>query len=303
VAAQQTSVAILVADVSKVPLVNAEVHLVDRSSKAEKVQVTGSSGAAVFEVNAGSYRLLVTKPGFRSLVMPDLDVKQGEHRHFNFILEVNECYAHPCGDADPVSPSFEPENSKLGDLEVKDEGPQDYCSLRVRVVAPNGVLFPVDVTVYERNGRKIEREQTPPDAAQFCDLGISPVKVVVGTKGCHEITMDEVQNYWREPYTLTVTYDPEHCIHESPPPPKPLCKILFRISDTHGEWIDKASITFKTPLFENLETDSAGRALLTTDLGKNIRGIASAPGYTSKAFSVSCGESDEYEKALSLVKR
>ena len=180
---------------------------------------------------------------------------------------------------------------------------QDYCSLRVRVLAPNGKPFPVYVTVYEKSGRVIEKEQAPPDDVQFCDLGILPVKVVIGPKGCHEITVDDVRNYWREPYTLAVTYDPEHCMRELLPPPQPICEVLLRISGLTGEWVDKATVTFQKPSLQPLRTDSAGRALLIAGLSKNIKALATAPGYVSKAFSVACTKPGEYENLVRLSKK
>lgn len=86
------------------------------------------------------------------------------------------------------------------------------------------------------------------------------MKVVVGTKGCHEITVDDDRNYWREPCTLTVTYDPEHCMRESVPLPN--CEALFRISGPSGEPIDKATVKFDKPSLQRLQADAAGRALL-----------------------------------------
>ncbi len=179
---------------------------------------------------------------------------------------------------------------------------KDYCSLKVRVVSPDGRQFPVSVTVYEQSGRKIEKEQAPPHDLQFCDLGILPVKVVVGDSGCHEIVVRDVRNYWQEPYTLKVTYDPERCIRELPPPPEPLCEILFRISDSDGRWIDKAAVKFDQPSLGHLQTDSAGRALLVVGLENRIRGSVSAQGYAPREFSIGCSRSGEYEKNLTLTK-
>jgi hypothetical protein len=180
---------------------------------------------------------------------------------------------------------------------------QDYCSLKVRVLSLDGKKFPIDVVVYEKNGRKIEKEQAPPEDVLFCDLGILPVKVVVGTKGCHEIVGHEVRNYWQEPYTLTVTYDPEHCMRELPPPPEPLCSVLFRISGASGEWLDKATVKFEKSSLKQLQTDNSGRAFLVSGLDKDILGTASAPGYVSKRFSIGCSKQGEYESIVKLIKK
>jgi hypothetical protein len=113
----------------------------------------------------------------------------------------------------------------------------------------------------------------------------------------------DVRNYWQEPYTLTVTYDPEHCMRELGPPPKPLCEVLFRISGSGGVWLNKATVKFDKPLLKQLETDSAGRALLLTGLEESIRGSVSAPGYISKEVSIGCKEPGEYEKVVTLTKK
>jgi hypothetical protein len=180
---------------------------------------------------------------------------------------------------------------------------KDYCSLKVRVVTPDGRQFPVSVTVYEQSGRKIEKEQAPPHDLQFCDLGILPVKVVVGDSGCHEIVVRDVRNYWQEPYTLKVTYDPEHCMRELPPLPQPLCEVLFRISGSDGGWIDKAAVIFDQPSLGRLQTDSAGRALLVARLENRIRGSVSARGFALREFSIDCSKSGEYENNLTLTKK
>lgn len=86
------------------------------------------------------------------------------------------------------------------------------------------------------------------------------MKVVVGTKGCHRIAVDDDRNYWREPYTLTLTYDPEHGMRESVPLPN--CGALFRISGPSGDWIDRATVRFDKPSLQRLQGDAAGRALL-----------------------------------------
>jgi len=130
-----------------------------------------------------------------------------------------------------------------------------------------------------------------------------PVKVVVGDSGCHEIVVRDVRNYWQEPYTLKVTYDSEHCMRDLPHPPKPLCEVLFRISGSDGGWIDKAAVKFDQPTLEQLQTDSAGRALLVAGLENRIRGSVSAQGYAPREFSIDCSKSGEYEKNLTLTKK
>ncbi len=122
---------------------------------------------------------------------------------------------------------------------------KDYCSLRVRVLAPNGQRPLVLVTVYEKSGRKVEKRQGPSEDLQFCDLGIEPVTVVVGLKGCNQVVINDVPLSWQEPYTLKVIHDYVSCMREEGPPPKPVCEVLLRIArhrrkvDRQGDFEDR----------------------------------------------------------------
>jgi hypothetical protein len=180
---------------------------------------------------------------------------------------------------------------------------QDYCSLKVRVLTPAGQRLEVPVTVYEGNGRKIDKDQELTKDVEFCDLGISPVKVVVGLKGCNEIVINDVPLSWKEPYTLKVTYDYKPCERELPLPPVPLCEVLFRVRDTDGKWIDKAKINVDEPHKSQLQTDGAGRGHVLVKVKQPLRGSVNASGYVAENFSVECSESGTQEKMLTLSKK
>jgi hypothetical protein len=180
---------------------------------------------------------------------------------------------------------------------------QDYCSLRVRVIAPDGRRFAdVLVAVNEPNGRTLEKWQKSKQDVEFCDLGVSPVTVTVGLKGCNPIVVNGVRLFWQEPYTLKVIYDMEHCMRETPPPPKLLCQILFRVRDSAGEWIKNAELKFANSVHSKFQTDNAGRALFSMGLNDQIQGTASAPEHATKTFSVTCSESEVREELLVLEK-
>jgi hypothetical protein len=110
-------VTIKVTDVSGAVLRNAEVHFVEHLSRAEKVQAIDGTGNARFELAPGDYELSVTSPGFKSLVMRDVEVKPGEHRQFDIVLKVQDCPPGSCGDVEP--PAYEPERARLKSLEIK----------------------------------------------------------------------------------------------------------------------------------------------------------------------------------------
>ena len=179
---------------------------------------------------------------------------------------------------------------------------QNYCSLRVSVLAPNGQRPEVPVEVREKNGRKIEKEQDITTDLQFCDLGILPVTVVVGLQGCNQVVINDVPLRWKEPYTLKVTYDPKLCMDHRVPPPTPYCEVLLRITGPDGKWISNATVAFDDPTRPQLRTDSAGRAFDLVKLNGILKGTVTAPGYAPKTFSVACSDVKSHEEILKLTK-
>jgi len=175
---------------------------------------------------------------------------------------------------------------------------QDYCSLKVRVLTPKGERPEALVAVQERNGRNLEKEQGLSDDVQFCDLGLLPVTVVVGLKGCNQIVVNDVPLSWREPYLLTVTWDFEPCLEEKPPAPVPVCEVLFRVSGPDGRWLDKATVSFDAPTRPPLQTDSSGRARTLISVDQRLEGSVSVPGNSPKKFSVGCSRSEPIHEEM-----
>jgi hypothetical protein len=151
---------------------------------------------------------------------------------------------------------------------------QDYCSLTVRVTAPNGR---VAVSVVEKNGRIQEQDQENSDL-RFCDLGGLPVTVKVGED------------------------DPVPCLHDLPRSPVPTCRIVFRVKDSTGEWVHGATINIAEPITKELRTDRFGRSSLLIKLGDSVTGNAINQ-QASANFKYQCrlGES-VHEIHLSLPK-
>ncbi len=111
---------------------------------------------------------------------------------------------------------------------------QDRCSLVIRVLAPDGLRPEVTITVRERNGRTEQKDQEDKDV-RFCDLGILPVEVKVGSDGmCNAVTVRNVPVSLDDTFLLNVTYDPVPCMEKPAPPPVPICQVLFRVSDSDG---------------------------------------------------------------------
>ena len=180
---------------------------------------------------------------------------------------------------------------------------QDYCSLIVRVAAPNGRRPRVEVSVVEKNGRVQEQDQEKSDL-RFCDLGGLPVTVKVGADGtCNQVIVREVPVAWEEPYFLRVVYDPVPCLLDPPRSPIPTCRIVFRVKDSTGQWAAGATIKIAEPITRELTTDRFGRSSLLMKLGDNLAGHATSQD-ASATFMYRCSIDDSvHEVGLSLQKR
>lgn len=72
------------------PVTNARVRFVARSSSSEREQTeqtTSETGMATVELKPGTFDLTVTSPEFGFLMMHDVEVKRGDHRQLNVVLE------------------------------------------------------------------------------------------------------------------------------------------------------------------------------------------------------------------------
>lgn len=179
---------------------------------------------------------------------------------------------------------------------------QEYCSLTVGVLAPNGLRPRVSITVQEKDGRIEDREQVSTDA-RFCDLGGLPVTVKVGDEGtCNQVIVRDVPVAWQEPYLLRVTYDPEPCLRDLPRPVNPACRVIFRVANPAGDWASKARIVVLGPRQLTLEADSLGRASFIVSPGQTVTGTAKSTGGAGAAkFAFQCDPGEPiYEARISL---
>ena len=179
----------------------------------------------------------------------------------------------------------------------------DYCSLAVRVLSADGKREEAIVSVKEKDGRITELGPTFSDVS-FCDLGIEPVTVKVGSDGtCNQVVVNGVPLTWGKQYLLAVTYDSGPCLVDRPPAPVPTCQELLRVSDTAGKWIGKAEVQFSEPQLKTRATDNAGRALFVLTSGQHGLGRVRASGYESREFSVSCSRLEPvHEELIKLTK-
>jgi hypothetical protein len=152
------------------------------------------------------------------------------------------------------------------------------CSLAVGVHLPDGRRLEVPISVVEENGRVEDKWQEPGEGdVMFCDLGILPVTVIVGSSGrCHQTTIRKVRLFWEETYRLVVTYDPLACPETVR---LPNCRVLFRVQDPLGNWIPGAHVSISSPVETNETTDVYGRASMVIRTATHLRGEVDAAGF------------------------
>jgi hypothetical protein len=163
-----------------------------------------------------------------------------------------------------------------------------YCSLKVIVVNPEGIEVEAAVRVTEPNGRILEQENKL-GGIEFCDLGVSPVTVAVGSEAaCNAVTVRNVKLRWRVTSVVKVIYDREACIQHPPPDPVPLCKILLRIADAQKHWLSGAQVKVSTPFQHTYTADEYGRVMLRSEYGPDLQGVVNLAGYSPKEFKFPC---------------
>jgi hypothetical protein len=120
----------------------------------------------------------------------------------------------------------------------------DYCSLIVKVTDPHGNEPEVAVSVRERDGR-FTRQDNAQGGVGFCNLGITPVEVTVGSPACNQTIVRNVPVDWAEERKITILYDPSPCMVDRPP--VAACAFLFRFVDTQGEPLSGARFEVEKP--------------------------------------------------------
>ncbi len=163
---------------------------------------------------------------------------------------------------------------------------QEYCSLIVNAVDPNGEqVHQGHVVVEEQNGRNISAEYRP-GGLRFCDLGITPVTITIGTPVCNQVTVRNVGLTWGKTVVVKVIYDGEACRHD--PGPAAACEILFRFADHEGDWIPGVSLSPSVDLTRPKESDTYGRLLINIVAGKEIKSMTQSSGYLPKEIHLTC---------------
>jgi hypothetical protein len=173
---------------------------------------------------------------------------------------------------------------------------QGHCSLNIKVVNPKDLEVEASITVTEKDGR-VHRKENKEGGAEFCDLGVRSVTVVVGKGPCHQVTVRDVQLSWGRTTNLRVTYDPEPCMRDRPPSPDPpSCDVMLRIIDKERRAIPGARAMIKVPFQLQITADQYGRVLLRAKYGPGLEGTVSQERYLPTELKFPCSRDHSLEE-------
>lgn len=160
---------------------------------------------------------------------------------------------------------------------------EPYCSLHVFISARESSLreeFPV--VVQESNGWR-SQVMTKGGLVKFCNLGVEPVTVTVGSEDCIQVVARNVRLYWKTTVPLRLTYDDAGCPDT---PPSTGCWFLYRFVGHNNEPIQAVSLTLAEGLTH--VSDDYGRVLIAIGVGRTVKAEGTAPGYKPVAPLVKC---------------
>jgi hypothetical protein len=136
-------------------------------------------------------------------------------------------------------------------------------------------------------------------SVSFCSLGILPVSVSVGDRGCNQVVVNNVPLRWQKSVNLQIIYDVGPCLAESIP--APACSMLIRVVDQAGQPVSGPTLAADEPHKVIMAGDAGGRVMVQVPLDKQLRALVYAPGYSGSDVLVACnGDNLYYERKVSL---
>jgi len=162
----------------------------------------------------------------------------------------------------------------------------DYCSLTVRVQDSQGLPVDVRVRVTKVDGSTLDDLTSDDGTVKFCDLGISPVTISLGSPHCNTLTIKNVHFRWRIEKTLVLTHDP--CYSEGGDALSASgCRVLIRAVDQNGVGLPGARVSLNLEGSIDL-TDGYGRTFFNIRDGAEVMGVVAKAGYSSGRFFFQC---------------
>lgn len=178
---------------------------------------------------------------------------------------------------------------------------QDYCSLIVQVVDPNGnPISGVSVALQEATGR-VESATAENGEARFCDLGVLGVAVSVGSSSGCQTVVRNLPLDWQLTRRIKMMYDRAPCLVDGPSPVL-LCSLLLRFTDGSGRWISGVGFNPGVPRSPNLRSDSYGRAMVRMANREELHVTTAKEGYLPEVIDLQCSSNLGRERIVTLRK-
>jgi hypothetical protein len=162
----------------------------------------------------------------------------------------------------------------------------EYCSLVVKVQDSKGVPVDVRVHITRSDGSVLDELTSEDGTARFCDLGVAPVTVSLGSAACKLLTLRNLYPEWRTERRLLVTYDPCHA-EGGDAIFSQACHVLIRAVDQDGVGLAGARVTLNLPARID-PTDRFGRAFFKLLYNDEVTGKVEKVGYGSGRFTFRC---------------
>jgi hypothetical protein len=177
----------------------------------------------------------------------------------------------------------------------------EYCSLVVKVQDSKGVPVDVRVHISKSDGSVLDELTSEDGTARFCDLGVAPVTVSLGSADCKLLTLRNVYPEWRTEKKLVVTYDPCHSEGGDAIPSR-ACHVLIRAVGQDGVGLPDARVTLNLPAKID-PTDRFGRAFFKLAHNVEVIGNVGKMGYINGHFSFRCvSDATAVDKVVVLKK-
>jgi hypothetical protein len=161
----------------------------------------------------------------------------------------------------------------------------DYCSLAVNVIDPSGREVNTRISVREQDGNVTEHENVQ-GGAKFCNLGITPVTVTVGSPSCNQTIVRNVPVSWGTERRVTVLYDRSPCMIDEPP--VAACQFLLRFVDAAGEPMIGVRFEMQKPEKQSLKGDRFGRVLVRIPASQEMHGVATHRAFLPAEVTLPC---------------
>lgn len=174
----------------------------------------------------------------------------------------------------------------------------EFCSLTVHVRDQRAVPVDTWVTLTTATGRTLKKLTSDDGTVEFCDLGVQPVTIQIGSGSCNELTLRNVSLPWKRGKVVMLTYEP--CFYEQGDLlPRQGCTVMLRVVDSMERPLANARVLAGRSATPQ-ESDRYGRVFLQVASQSTIEGTVTHPTAATSRFSVQCSRTEPIEQTIIL---